>query len=216
MRTTAPRSHGILSAIAFLAIPAPAAAESPHLIEIAKGIRLRSPPGWQERDRVRNAVELAKRAGESIVARAIITTEDRGSPVQAIERLADIAAEQSPPATIFTVSGWPAIERLVATDEPRVGAPHVTTPAAPPRSTLASTLAVAAGATLVRIETTLAPGADPRLLDELAAHARKLDITPKADPTRAKHLIDELRRAIHARAQPPPRLPPAPTAPPGR
>ena len=78
-----------------------------------------------------------------------------------------------------------------------------------------STVAIAAGATIVRFETTLAPGADPRLLDEILGRVRKLDLDTKGDPKQAQRALEEVRQVMRKRLEAAPPPPPAPTAPHG-
>src|SRR5512140_1329290 len=74
-----------------------AGAEQRGTLEITRGIHLAPPAQWQERDRTRNSVELVKVApsdANTVLARTLITTETRTSPEEAVQRLAEIAAEQ--------------------------------------------------------------------------------------------------------------------------
>jgi hypothetical protein len=207
--------------MALVACASMAGADKHGALEIAHGIRLTPPAGWQERDRTRNSVELVKTApadANTILVRTSITTESRTTPEEAVQRLGEIANEQpqSPPV-LTTIGGWPAIERRVTTSLPRTGGDdRGHTPAAPPETVVTSTVAIAAGATIVRFDTTLGSGADPRLLDEFLDRVRKLDLDTRGDPRQAQRALDVVRQAIRKRLEAPPPPPPAPTAPSGR
>lgn len=195
-----------------------AGAEQRGALEITGGIHMAPPAQWQERDRTRNSVELVKVApsdANTILARTLITTENRTNPEEAVQRLAEIAAEQPQPPTLMTIGGWPAIERKTSASLPRTGSnDQAQTPAAPP-SVVTSTVAIAAGATIVRFETTLMSGADPRLLDELLGRVRQLDFEKKGDPKQAQRALDQVRQAMRKRLEAAAPPPPAPTAPHG-
>jgi len=206
--------------MALAACASMAGADKHGTLEIAHGIRLTPPAGWQERDRTRNSVELVKTAPSdagTILVRSLITTENRSTAEDAVQRLGDIAAEQSQsPPVLLTIGGWPAIERKITTSLPRPGGDdRVHTPAAPPETVVTSTVAIAVGATIVRFETTLGSGADPRLLEEFLDRVRKLDLDAKGDSKQAQRALEVVRQAIRKRLEAPP-PPPAPTAPSGR
>ena len=206
--------------MALAACASVAGAEKHGTLEIAHGIRLAPPAGWQERDRTRNSVELVKTApadANTILVRTLITTEDRSTAEEAVQRLGDIAAEQpQPPPVLTTIGGWPAIERRTTASLPRTGGDdRVHTPTAPPETVVTSTVAIAAGATIVRFETTLGSGADPRLLDEFLDRVRKLDLDTKGDPKQAQRALEEVRQVMRKRLEAAPPPPPAPTAPHG-
>jgi hypothetical protein len=202
------------------ACSAVAGADQRGTLEIAHGIRLAPPAGWQERDRTRNSVELVKTAPSepsAVLARTLVTTENRSNPDEAVQRLGDIAAEQPAPPVLTTIGGWPAIERKTTASLPRTGGDdRVHTPAAPPETVVASTIAIAAGATIVRFETTLIAGADPRILDEILGRVRQLDLESKGDPKQAQRALDEVRRVMRKRLEAAPPPPPATTAPRGK
>jgi len=206
--------------MALVACASVAGADKHGTLEIAHGIRLAPPAGWQERDRTRNSVELVKAApadASTILVRSLITTEDRGAAEDAVQRLGDIAAEQpQPPPVLTTIGGWPAIERKTKTSLPRTGgADRGPPPAAPPETVVTSTVAIAVNATIVRFETTLGSGADPRLLDEFLDRVRKLDLDTKGDPKQAQRALDTVRQAIRKRLEAAPPPPPAPSPPHG-
>jgi hypothetical protein len=179
-----------------------AGADQRGTLEIARGIRLAPPAGWQERDHTRNSVELVKVASSdagAVLARTLITTEPRTSAAEAVQRLGDIAAEApQPPPQLTTIGGWPAIERKTTAILPRTGEAgdqRAPAPGSPP-SVVTSTVAIAAGATIVRFDTTLAPGADPRILDEILGRVRQLDLAPRGDPQQAQRALEDVRKAI--------------------
>jgi len=206
--------------MALAACASMAGADKHGTVEIAHGVRMTPPAGWQERDRTRNSVELVKTApgdASTILVRSSITTENRSTAEDAVQRLGDIANEQpqSPPV-LTTIGGWPAIERRITTSLPRTGGDdRGKAPAAPPETVVTSTVAIAAGATIVRFETTLGSGADPRLLDEFLGRVRKLDLDTKGDPRQAQRALELVRQAIRKRLEATPPPPPAPSPPHG-
>lgn len=130
----------------------------------------------------------------------LITLETRRSHEEAVRRLADIAAEQAEPVTKLVIDGWPAIERRYRALMPQPGDDDGSGSV----TTWFLTTAVASGATVVRFETTLAPGADLKLLDEALAMGRALR-GPKGNADLAQKELDQLARVA---------APPAPEAPP--
>jgi len=212
------RQHGwfAIAVLVLAACSSMAGAEQRGALEITGGIHLAPPAQWQVGERTRNSVELVKVApsdAKAILARTLITTENRASPEEAVQRLAEIAAEQPQAPALLTIGGWPAIERKITASLPRTGSNDQTP--APPPSVVTSTVAIAAGATIVRFETTLMQGADPRLLDELLGRVRQLDFETKGDPKQAQRALDQVRQVMRKRLEAAPPPPPAPTAPHG-
>ena len=127
----------------------------------------------------------------SVDAGMLVTLEVRRDHAEALRRLAEIASEQPEKATMSVVAGWPAVERRYRARMPQpgetVGAGNV--------ETWFSTVAVAAGVRLVRFETTLAPDADLKLLDEAEAIARSL-VAPGGNRATAERELPEVTRQI--------------------
>jgi hypothetical protein len=121
----------------------------------------------------------------------LITLEVRRNNAEAAQRLVEIGAERPEPVTKLVIAaGWPAIERRYRALMPQPGddaaSGNVTTSFA--------TTAVAAGTTVVRFETTLAPGADPKLIDEALAIGRTLG-GARATSGSADSSLDQLARS---------------------
>ena len=195
----------LVAVMVVVAACAAAGAEKRGTLEIVHGIRM-----------TRNSVELGKTGpadASTILIRSVITTERRSDAAEAVQRLADIAAEQPrQPPSLTTIGGWPAIERKITTSLPRTGDDRGAPPA-PPATAVTSTVAIAAGATILRFETTLAPGADARLLDEFLDRVRKLDLDARGDPQQAQRALDQIRQAMRKRLEAPPAPPPGPPPP---
>src|SRR5262249_12589283 len=101
----------------------------------------------------------------------LITMEQRRDHAEAVRRLAEIASEYPESAKLLLIAGWPAIERRYRTIMPQPG--EAESPGDIAQTSFATT-AVATGATVVRFNTMLAPGADPQLLDQALAIGRGL------------------------------------------
>jgi len=173
-------------------------------VEVVKNVSLKLPATWRERERGRNSLELVSTAptdAKVILGRTLIVTENRTSAQEAVERLGDIAAEETTAATLTTIDGWPAIERQIVVTLPRVGDDRVQKPVAPIETVTVRTVAIAIGTTIVRLETTLAPQANTHLLDEIDAR-QALSITLKGDPARSKTALEVVQRVVRARLTP--------------
>jgi hypothetical protein len=205
----------LLVAIPWLASCHSVAAGPPQTIEVAKEVALQVPATWQKRDKGRNSLELVSTApadAKVVLARALVTTENRRSAQEAVERLGDIAAEDATAPTLTTIQGWPAIERTSVITLPRVGADdRVKKPVTPVETVTVRTVAIAVGSTIVRVETTLAPKANASLLDEVDAK-QTLNLTIKGDPVRAKSALDQVQGMMRRgpAAMPLPLAPPSP------
>jgi hypothetical protein len=101
--------------------------------------------------------------------RTLITTDKRQNRAEALQSLAEIAAEYDTPVAVIAIGGWPAVERkrlapLEFPGEPKIGesAPQA----------LRLTTAIAADDLVIRFESFLAPNANPDLADHSLAIAR--------------------------------------------
>ena len=185
-------------AAAFLGVVScrPPIVETKNATVAGRQVAFKVPAGWQERMRAAHSTELVKFAptdSSNLVARSLVTTEDRASHEEAVRRLGEIAAEEAAAPTFSTIEGWPAIERRLVTTLPRVGGEErVKKPVAALETMTVRTVAVAVGPTVVRYETAIAPQASPALLDEFDVK-RHFEITMKGDPERAKSSLDAIR-----------------------
>jgi Ricin-type beta-trefoil lectin domain len=205
------------------ALPPPARAQAtgsppPAPLVIAEGIRITPPPGWQEIDRTQNGFDLAKLppAGpRDLLALAQITSEEREGHDEALERLADIAAEVPEPAELRVIGGWPAVVRQrvmpLSIGDPAAGPDEPTPPA---RLVEVRTIALAAAALVVRFDITLAPQGDERLLDEMQAAIERLEVAAVGEPAEAERELEQVARGVELRRQAQQEAPPpAPSAP---
>ena len=136
----------------------------------------------------------------------LITIEERRDHEEALRRLAEIAAEQPVRYTPLIIAGWPAIERRYRDLMPQPGQEQS-------RGNLVTwftTTAIAAGTTLVRFDSMLAPDADQKLLDEALAIARTFSGRTREGGDSQRELDELSRRAPPA---PPSATPPAASRP---
>jgi hypothetical protein len=159
--------------------------------------RERKPPGGDDRN-PKPAIVIASECGMQI------TIERRRDHAEAVRRLAEIASEYPEPVETLVIAGWPAIERRYRSLMPQTGEQD----ARGNLTTTFATTAVAAGTTVIRFETMLAPDADPKLLQEALAIGRSLRGTQgPADASQRE--LEEVRRRI----KPPGAVPPQPPSP---
>ncbi|HVT17231.1 MAG TPA: hypothetical protein VHQ90_13755 [Thermoanaerobaculia bacterium] len=201
-------------------------------VEVAPGIAVTLPPAWSLVDRRRGAVELvlpaATRKG-SFDASLIIATRVGRDHGDAMRQLADIAIEYPDPARLMVIAGWPALERRRSAPLPQPGGAGDQADQSPliggrrelikPRQELGEaprvTIAIAAGATLLRFEATVSPKADPKLAEEAAGIGRGVRLDAQGDPARSESELAQLkaeierRRSVHPRPASGPGQPPA-------
>lgn len=197
MRLRAPR-FAIASAALLAVASAPGAAQrQPTTVSFAKGVVLSVPDGWSRLDNgFANMVELVsvpadrqKETNGVFPARLRAFVENRRDFDEAVRRLAEIATEWEGKRDYFLLSGWPALERRYDMPLPQVGKEAV----GPVEISPSVTVAVAYGATLIRIEGHLEPGADRRLLETIGATARALGLEREGDPAASKRALEHLR-----------------------
>ncbi len=135
-------------------------------------------------------------------ASMLILIEQRKDHAEAVRRLAAIASEYPEPVTTLLIAGWPAIERrfralMPQPGEAEAGGGNVMTSFA--------TTAIAEGATVIRFDTTLAPDADPKLLDQAQQIAQSLRAPegPAATSERELKEIKSLVKAPHSSSSQP-------------
>ncbi len=158
-----------------------------------------------------NAHELlvpAAQPGMPPLARTFITYERRSTHAEAVERLAAIANNvKSAKVTYLQIAGWPAMQRRYSAPLPH--REEEGQEGKDDRPALWTTTAVAVGSTLVRIDTTVFPGADPGLADDADAAVRQLAAPAALKPSDTEHEVIQLqRREIRL---PPRRKAPAPS-----
>jgi len=119
-------------------------------------------PSTGDKDNPKPQFVIASEAG------MLITTEQRRDHSEALRRLAEIASEYPERATTRVINGWPAIERRYRSLMPQPGLQD----SRGNIQTSFATTAIAAGVTVIRFETMIAPDADPTLLEEALSIAR--------------------------------------------
>ncbi len=166
----------------------------PRRVEIARGVSAVLPTGWTvSAVKYRNALELVRPARQGPpLARMLITTEQRRNHEEARTRLKEIAREFPARPEFLLINGWPALQRRHLAPVELRGQPA---PAREAPLSLRSTTAIAAGNTLLRLETSLLPGADPRLADEADAIARSVTFTTRG-PASSERELQELRQTV--------------------
>jgi hypothetical protein len=210
------------SAAFFVSASLLAAQQKPLAIKIVQNVSVAAPTDWrlgnQTPDSVQLYVPLAKSRTtpsespdknvkpEYVVASEagmLITIEHRKDHAEAVKRLAEIASEYPETATPVVMAGWPAIERRHSALFPQPGEDDA---GRGDVQTSFVTTAIAVGATVVRFDTTLSPGADAKLLDEALAIARGLRGT-KGPAATSKRELDQIQRMAKPPAAAPQRAP---------
>jgi hypothetical protein len=185
------------------------ASSAPQQVEIAPGVSISIPAPWFVANQTTNGVEIQypssiqrpgpppnekhPNAAELITAdaRIAIVVEQRGTHANAIERLAQIAAEESERPQLLVIAGWPALQRERKGPLPN---PGESDSPANVISTFATT-AIAADTMVVRFEAVLAPDADPKLADAAFQIAKQVHLPPGNDDA-AKRDLETLSNLI--------------------
>ena len=172
-------------------------------LRLGFGISIAYPANWQvlPREFANATVLAAKEASTGVaprVARTVLTAEPHKDHAAALRQLADIAAEVSATPEYRVIGGWPALERRYMSPLDRTGQRG----RAPDGGlALRITTAMAAGAVLVRIETTLLGDTpspsfgelQPRIVAQAIAIGRSVDAPERGDPAAAGNQIELLR-----------------------
>ncbi len=181
-------------------------------MEVSKDVVLAVPAHWARAEvKYRNALQLVSPPPEAqkekgAQAVTLITTELRRSHEEAVRRLGEIAVEVEAPTEFLEIGGWPALTRQYTAPLERIGSEQTgKEQLAPPQLTLRTTTAIAVADTVVRLETTLAPDADPKLAEDAKSMARGALIVRKAAPGKTERDLHYLRQL--------PLKPPAATSP---
>jgi hypothetical protein len=168
-------------------------------LNLDHGIALRYPANWSPKDQYfSNAIELVAPAGR---ARTLITATRETDHASALRRLADVAAEVAAPSRYLGIGGWPALERHYLFSRGNTGQPHA---AHGDDRAWRVTTAIAAGAVLVRLETTYNGETHSllgrRLKDRVVGHAaligRLTIATRRGVPTELRKEIEVLRKNL--------------------
>jgi hypothetical protein len=199
-------------------------------LEIGHGVKVSFPEPWTFANRTRNAVEITyslrttsvesqRKHGEkpqtaeellAADARMAIEIESRRNHAEALERLAQIASEEPERPALVVIAGWPALERQRKAPLPN---PGETESAGQPDATFVTT-AIAADKDVIRFETVIAPGRDPKLADSALEIARNI-VAKGGPPAVSQKELETISRGIVAPRQnqqkPTPVPTPAPT-----
>src|SRR5882762_4263002 len=180
-------------------------------IEIVPGVTVVFPTPWIFVSRTRNSVELAYplpperakpvfnaeeylRAGKLLQtadASIAIEVDPRPTHADAVQRLAHIASEVAEQSSLLVIAGWPAVERRRTAPLPMPG--EAETPAEATGTFI--TTAIAADTFLIRFETVLAPGTDPKLADAAMSIARNIRVR-RGNAQTARTELNAVSRSI--------------------
>lgn len=195
---------------------------APHILEVAPQSTIRYSDSWRPSGvTYKNAKELVlvqpATTGTAVHgARILITTEQRLSHEDALQRLGDIAKSRGNAKVQFVeIGGWPAVVLEFMEPLPTRGAPqemqdesedNVESPLIQ-----RAIVAVAAGTTVVHFDISLAPGTPTTVLQEAEAIASSSTFPEKGKPQEVQQSIVNLQHPI---AKPPapeePQSPPKP------
>jgi hypothetical protein len=215
------RALSVWFAIALCVLASPASTqETARELKLSDDLSVNVPPGWQLQNQTRDSiaihVPLQKERKTTVggddkdvkpnfvvasEAGMLITREQRRDHAEAVRRLAEIASEYPERASPLLIAGWPAIERRYRAVMPQPG--EAESPSDIVQTSFATT-AIAAGTTVVRFNTMLAPDADPKLLDQALAIGRGLR-APQGPADVSKRELGEIQKMTK-----PPRGPSAP------
>jgi hypothetical protein len=196
-------AHRAISAAVFLVafLPVAVLAQQTHgsQMEVAKGVVATLPENWAPMEsRFSNAVELALRAPEAApgvpIIRTLIMTDKRQNQAEALQSLAEIAAEYDTPVAVVAIGGWPAVERKRLAPLEFPGKEETTYETAP--QALRVTTAVAADDLVVRFESYLALNAKPDLADQALVLARSAVFSLLGKDPRLEQNLTQLREQL--------------------
>ncbi len=190
------------------------------LLTIAPGTTVRYSAPWKiSGAQYSNAQELivpAQTSGatqgtpvESALARILITTEERTSTADALQRLQDIARSRGGTPRVTEIGGWPAIIIEFTEPLPRRGAPQQEQE--PPldlsdRQIQSAIVAVAAGTKVIDFNISLAPGAPAQLLQDAQQIAASSAFPAKSNPEELQRSMQVLQQNLRIAPAQKPRL----------
>jgi hypothetical protein len=189
-------------------------------VTVGKGITFNYPTGWApSAQKYANAVELVAKGRSRIIlvpdARMLITTEQRLSHAEAIQRLQQIAASRTAVLTYLAISGWPTFQRRYREPLPlptdhfvQPGPPNTKRAEGESRLAYHSSTVIAAGNTIVRLETTVSPTAGDGLALQAIAWARLARLPLRTDRSQTEAEVKLLRAEKPAPESDPASFPP--------
>ena len=198
----------------------------PQMLTIAPEVTLRYAAPWKPSGtQFRNAQELVITGTAAVhkegiaeavnveypLARVLITTEERTSHDEALQRLQDIAKSHSGTVKFLEMGGWPAVELEFVEPLPQRGEPQkyaekepgVT---GPPPDVQRAIVAIAAGTKVVHFDITLSPGAPASLLGQSEQLAAGSAFATQGVPAEVQKSIKMLQQAMPAKPVPESRL----------
>jgi hypothetical protein len=197
------------AALCALAVTSQASNNNEIRVKVVEGVDVLLPSPWFLANRTKNAVEIAyprstdlppvsvvpgqkpATAEEMLTAeaRTVVLVEARLDHVDAVSRLAQIAAGRTERVQWTVVSGWPGIIREYRAPLP---APGESTPQGESANlVLHLSISLAVESMVIRLETVLAPGADPKLLEQALAIAHQVQVKA-GDPKAAQRDVSRL------------------------
>jgi hypothetical protein len=132
------------------------------------------------------------------VARIETTVIPCAGHAEAVRRLREIEAEWRITSTFITIGGWPALQRRQLVPKPRVSVRSQGASVAKERLVMVTT-AVAAGATLVRLDGFAPESVSPQVVDQMESIGRALHPDTEGDPEAAAREVEELRNGASLR-----------------
>ena len=161
---------------------------------VTRETRLREPSGQEE-------------VAQAVVARTLITTEQRLNHEDAVKRLEDIAASRNEPARFLEIGGWPAVEIEFAEPLPRRGKGDQF----PLQEVVVqrTITAIAADDQLVRFDISLMPEAPAGMREEAKELTRNTRFGRRGNPQQIEETLRRLRVETERRKSV---RPPAPEA----
>jgi hypothetical protein len=184
--------------------------DQPKQVEVTQGVVVPVPAPWYVANRTRNGVEIAyplqkerapkpkpkekPESGLQLInaeARIAISWEQRRNRADALARLVQIAHEQPEPPQTLVIGGWPAIHRERKGPLPNPGETEN------PENVITTfiTTAIAVDTQVVRYETVLAPGADPKLGEQSLQIAQRTALKA-GDPQAAQRDLEIINKSI--------------------
>ncbi len=188
-----------------------AAPPASQQVQVVEGVSISVPAPWSLANRTTNGVEIEypssiQRPGpppdekhpnaEELItadARIAVVVEQRGTHTDALERLAQIAAEEPERSQLLVIAGWPALQRERKGPLPNPGESDSSVNVI----TTFATTAIAADTMVVRFEAVLAPDADPKLADAAFQIAKQVHLPPGNEDA-AKRDLETLSKLIAA------------------
>ena len=193
-------SAAALMAVGILGVGLGSAHAQQPKLEVSRDLTVTIPQNWVRSEaKFRNAVQLIVPSPEpqkkGPQALTTITTEHRRNHEEAVQRLGEIAVEIQAPPEFIEIGGWPAVQRQYTAPLERIGSEQTGKEQLAPREmSLRTTTAIALADTVVRFDTTLAPGADPKLAESAKIMVRSAIVARKPLPAQTERDLRYLRR----------------------